>query len=506
MELSVLLFLTSGLFLGWSLGANDAANVFGTAVGTRMVTFTTAAVVCSVFVVLGAVISGSGAAHTLGTLGSVNALGGSFMAALAAGSTVYLMTKWGLPVSTSQAIVGAIIGWNLFSDSVTDTDTLLKIVSTWIACPILAGFIAVILMSVVKMFLHTIKLHLLRLDAYTRMALVFAGAFGAYSLGANNIANVMGVFVDVSPFTKVHIGELFALSSVEQLFLLGGLAIAVGVFTYSKRVMMTVGAGLMPMSPVAAWVVVISHSIVLFLFASEGLEHLLARSGLPTIPLVPVSSSQAVVGAVIGLGLARGGADIDWRLLRNIGLGWLTTPIFSALVCFVFLFFLQNVFNQRVYREVHYVLSEAVLEKLGENGVGPEDLYELKNVEYPSANEFLDAVRDNVYLSKNMEKTALRFAEIQPIHIRPDRIEKLDRDWLTPDQIAAVMTLKGVRFDHVWQLREALASLTDEWRFLENTKVNKLRNKERSRKLEYVSRQFADTGGNDNGRRARRFN
>ena len=47
MDLTVLFFLTSGLMLGWSLGANDAANVFGTAVGTRMVRFGTAALVCS---------------------------------------------------------------------------------------------------------------------------------------------------------------------------------------------------------------------------------------------------------------------------------------------------------------------------------------------------------------------------------------------------------------------------------------------------------------------------
>ncbi len=85
MDLTVLLFLASGLFLGWTLGANDAANVFGTAVGTRMVRFYTAAIVCSIFVILGAVVSGGGAALTLGKLGSVNALPGAFMAALAAG-------------------------------------------------------------------------------------------------------------------------------------------------------------------------------------------------------------------------------------------------------------------------------------------------------------------------------------------------------------------------------------------------------------------------------------
>jgi PiT family inorganic phosphate transporter len=108
MDLSVLIFLTSGLFLGWALGANDAANVFGTAVGTRMVRFSTAAIICSIFVILGAVNSGAGAAHTLGKLGAIDALPGAFMAAFSAALAVYSMTKAGLPVSTTQAIVGGI--------------------------------------------------------------------------------------------------------------------------------------------------------------------------------------------------------------------------------------------------------------------------------------------------------------------------------------------------------------------------------------------------------------
>ena len=101
MEVAVLVFLSSGLFLGWSLGANDAANVFGTAVGSGMVRFATAAVICSIFVILGAVISGAGAAHTLGKLGAVNAIPGAFMVAFAAALTVYAMTKASLPVSTT---------------------------------------------------------------------------------------------------------------------------------------------------------------------------------------------------------------------------------------------------------------------------------------------------------------------------------------------------------------------------------------------------------------------
>ena len=491
MDLTVLFFLTSGLLLGWSLGANDAANVFGTAVGTRMVQFATAAVVCSVFVVLGAVISGAGAAHTLGALGSVNALAGAFTAALAAAGTVYVMTKWGLPVSTSQAIVGAIIGWNLFSESITDSQTLVKIIATWIACPVLAGLIAVPLLKLVELVLRAAKLHLLRLDAYTRMALIFAGAFGAYSLGANNIANVMGVFVDVSPFTGFSVAGLLTFTSIQQLFLIGAIAIAVGVFTYSKRVMLTVGVGILPMSPVAAWVVVIAHSIVLFLFASQGLENMLANAGLPTIPLVPVSSSQAVVGAVVGLGLMRGGRDIDWKLVGNIAGGWVTTPLISGLVCFVALFFLQNVFNQQVYGEVHYDLSEPVFEELGEQGVEMAALEPLKGREFRSARAFMQAVNETGFKGPLSDRTLREYAELNHIYLDPEKISSLNRDWLGPEQISAIDRLSGQQFSHAWQLARALAAESPKWSKKDGKTIHKLYNRELDRKVDYVSRIFA---------------
>ncbi|MDH3229019.1 MAG: inorganic phosphate transporter [Alphaproteobacteria bacterium] len=348
MDVATLFFLSSGLFLGWSLGANDAANVFGTAVGSRMIRFTTAATICSIFVILGAVMSGAGAADTLGRLGAIDTIGGAFMAALSAALSVYLMTKAGLPVSTTQAIVGAIVGWNLFNLTDTDPATLTTILSTWVICPILAAAIAVVLFKLTTWFLRRANFHMLRVDAYTRAALVLAGAFGAYSLGANNIANVMGVFVPSSPFTDFTVLGTASFSSAQQLFLLGALAIAVGVMTYSERVMLTVGGGMLPLSPVAAWVVVMAHSIVLFLFASRGLQAFLIGLNLPTIPLVPVSSSQAVVGAVLGIGLMQGGRAIRWRVVGSVSLGWVFTPLVAGIVCFIGLFFLQNVFGQPV--------------------------------------------------------------------------------------------------------------------------------------------------------------
>jgi PiT family inorganic phosphate transporter len=489
-DIAVLLFLTSGLFLGWSLGANDAANVFGTAVGTGMVRFNRAAAVCSIFVILGAVISGAGAAHTLERLGEINALAGSFAAALAAALTVYWMTKAGLPVSTSQAIVGAIIGWNWFTESVTDATALTKILATWVVCPLLAGLIAALLFKLTAFALAKANLHLLRLDAYTRLALILAGAFGAYSLGANNIANVMGVFVPVSPFTEFNVYDLFVVSSVQQLFLLGAIAIAVGVFTYSKRVMLTVGAELLPLSPVSAWVVVIAHSIVLFLFASEGLEHLLATAGLPTIPLVPVSSSQAVVGAVLGIGLLRGGRAIQWRVLGHISIGWVTTPIIAAIICFVSLFFLQNVFNQKVYSEISYSLSPTVIDHLAAQGIPVEPLADVAGEEFPSAIRLRDALRARLFLTEAQEAAVLESANVFRISFAPLRLATFRPTGLSEGQVAAVNALGGRSFRHKWQVAEALAERSPEWRLAGETKVTKLANKRIRRQLDLVYRSF----------------
>ncbi|MCP4156122.1 MAG: inorganic phosphate transporter [bacterium] len=345
---TIAFFLSSGLFLGWSLGANDAANVFGTAVGTKMVKFKTAALICSVFVVLGAVISGAGASHTLGKLGAVNALGGAFSVAFSAAFTVFMMTKLKLPVSTSQAIVGAIIGWNLFSGYSTDIGTLTKIVSTWVICPILAGAFAAFFYFIFKTVIGGMKIHMIKLDSLTRWGLILVGAFGSYSLGANNIANVMGVFVKVSPFKDL---ELFGytFTSVQQLFFIGGIAIAVGVYTYSQHVMGTVGSELFDLSPVGALIVVLSSAIVLFLFASQGLKGWLDSMGLPSLPLVPVSSSQAVVGAILGIGLAKKGRNINFWVLGKISSGWVMTPVISGAISYILLFFMQNVFMQKVF-------------------------------------------------------------------------------------------------------------------------------------------------------------
>lgn len=343
----VLLFLSSGLFLGWSLGANDASNIFGTAIGTRMVRFKTAAVIASIFVILGAVISGSGPSQTLGKLGEVTAIVGAFSIALSAGLTVLWMTRTNLPVSTSQAIIGGIISWSIFARMETEWSILAKIVLSWFLSIILAAIFALVLYHIIGKLIVIIRIHLFRIDLYTRLGLLAVGAFGAYALGANNIANVVGVFIPAIQLSNLTLFGL-SVSPEQQLFFIGGLAIALGIMTYSKRVIETVGKSIIKMTPQAAFVAVLAASLVLFLFTSRSVESFLVSKNLPSIPLVPISSSQVIVGSLVGIGLAHGGKGLQAGPLLKILAGWISTPIIAGLITYGVLFLLNNVFGQSV--------------------------------------------------------------------------------------------------------------------------------------------------------------
>jgi phosphate/sulfate permease/DNA-binding CsgD family transcriptional regulator len=353
-------YITSGLFLGWSLGANDAANIFGTAVGSKMIRFRTAALIAGLFVIIGATLQGSGTTNTLSQLGAVDALPGAFTVALSAAIVVFLMTKALLPVSTTQAIVGAIIGWNLFTGHSTDVKILTTILTTWVASPIIGAVFSAFFYILLRSLLRKLQIHLVVLDVYIKWALIIVGAFGAYSLGANNIANVMGVFAGSAPNIIIDMG-IFRLDGLQFLFLLGGVAIAVGIITYSKGLMMQVGNGIMALSAEAAIVTVLSQAVVLFVFSSTAFSEFLQGLGLPPVPLVPVSSSQVIVGSIIGIGMIKGVNEIKFKTIKGIAYGWVLTPIAAGLLSFLALFFVKNLFNLNVGTEAEVTVAQGDL-------------------------------------------------------------------------------------------------------------------------------------------------
>ncbi|MCD6497704.1 MAG: anion permease [Deltaproteobacteria bacterium] len=293
--------LVSGVFLGWSLGSNDASNVFGTAVASRMVRFWTAAVLCAVFVFLGAVFQGGEGMATYHHMAASGSMNVAFVVALSAALTVTLMTYWGLPVSTSQAVVGSMVLVGLVKGSL-EMGPLYKVLACWVATPVGSMLIAIILYFLLGKIMNLWDSNMFVYDRNLRIGLIVAGSYGAYALGANNVANVTGVFVGkgmLTPFWACVIG---------------GLSIGLGVLTYSHNVMMTVGRGLVKLDAFSAFIVVLSEAITVHMFAYVG---------------VPVSTSQAVVGAVLGIGVIKGVKTVNFKTLARIVFGWIGTPAIS---------------------------------------------------------------------------------------------------------------------------------------------------------------------------------
>ena len=288
------------VFFGWTLGRNDAANIYGTTVTSGILKYRSAALISSFAVLVGAILGGAGGMQTLSSLSSHTLLSASVNAA-AAGISVLLLNRLGLPVSSSQAVVGSIVGIGLLSGSV-DWLVVLKIVSCWITTPLVAAIVALFLYRLIGVAFKRVRSILVQ-DILLKSLAVIVGGFGSFALGANNVANITGTFADI-------IG-------VEKAVLIGGLSISAGAIMFSKRVMYTIGTKIVALESFASVIALLAQSLTVLIYAFIG---------------VPVSVSQAMVGAVIGVGLARGSRNFDARLLRRIIFGWVSTPVISGLI------------------------------------------------------------------------------------------------------------------------------------------------------------------------------
>jgi len=296
-------FLLSGIYLGWALGANDAANVFGTGVTSGLVSYRLAVILTAIFVILGAVMEGTKCIGTVGYFTSLT-LFTALLVTLSAAITVTLMTRLKLPVSTSQAILGAIMGIAIVGEGWRGLPMgkLTKVVLCWIFTPLGAAVISFLLFMGLGYLVNRIR----GLAVFThlmRIGILVTGCFGAYALGSNNVANTTGAFVGAGLIAPLE-GAL-----------IGGISIGVGAITYSRGVMISVGRRISLLDPFSALVVVLAGAITVYLYTQIG---------------VPVSTSQAVVGAVAAIGLAKGIRTINKKMLFFVLLGWISTPLLAA--------------------------------------------------------------------------------------------------------------------------------------------------------------------------------
>lgn len=304
-----LLALLPGLYLGWGIGANDTANTFGTQVGANVITYRRAIVLAAAFALLGAVVEGEKVFPTLGRLTELN-VEMSVNAALAAGISVHIMTALGMPVSTSHAIFGALVSVGLTRGQGINIPTAMRIAASMITAPIGAGVIAYLLYRLLSAVSAGRLGSLLYFQRTVRFAAIAVGCYAAYALGANNVGNAVAPFVAVG------------LVSPAGGALLGGMAIAAGVLTYSLPVMMTVGKQITALDPISSLVAALGTAATTHLFTQLG---------------IPVSTSQAVVGAVVGVGLTKGMMAVNRRMFWVIPLSWVLSITGAGLVAYLLL-------------------------------------------------------------------------------------------------------------------------------------------------------------------------
>ena len=301
------ILLIAGAYVGWNIGTNDAGNCVGTTVGSGLLSYRRAIILVCVFAILGALLQGDHVMKTIGKGIVTEQLptAALFAAMISAGFFVRLATFFKLPVSTSQAIVGGVAGVGLAVGAEVDFSKVLTIAEVWVICPFLTGLLAFVLYRSSVFLLRRTS----RPAFWNRLPnalLIISSCYVSFSMGANNVGNSVG------PLMNLGIDPLW-------LELLGGVSLAVGAITFGRRVTETIGSGIAPLDLLSAFSAQAAAAIAVHFFSLIG---------------IPVSTSQAVVGAVVGAGLVQGARAIKARRIVEIPIAWVATPTSAGLSAF----------------------------------------------------------------------------------------------------------------------------------------------------------------------------
>jgi PiT family inorganic phosphate transporter len=391
------------LYMAWAIGANDVANAMGTSVGSGALTIRWAIVVAALLEFSGAFLAGGHVTDTVrkGILDmemvSQDAILHGMLASLASAATLLLgATRYGLPVSTTHAIVGAIVGFGAVAigpDAVR-WGKVGQIVASWLTSPLLSGVLAYLIFQLTRsmvldrddplgqvrrigpfFFFYVFfivglvtlfkGLKNLNLDLNMPQALLASAALGlvgaligafflrrvkeregerrfgqvervfvilqiltacavAFAHGSNDVANSIGPLAAI--VNVVEGGEVVGKAAVRPWMLaVGGLGIVVGLGTWGYRVMETVGKKITELTPSRGFAAELAAATTIVLASRLG---------------IPVSTTHTLVGAVLGVGLARGIGALDLRVVGNIIVSWVVTlPIAAGLSIFFYFFF-----------------------------------------------------------------------------------------------------------------------------------------------------------------------
>ena len=328
---------------------------------------------------------------------------GMLASLLAAGIWLLLATYRGWPVSTTHSIVGAIVGFASVGvgTEAVNWSTVITTATSWVFSPIIAGVMAfLIFMSIQKLVLDTrnplqnaikygpfylfmvgfvlaimtiksglkhVGLHIpegvdigiaivigaiiafvgsvlirrVKIDPKDErrfnynnvekifaILMIFTASTMAFAHGSNDVANAVGPMAAIIDIAQN--GTIAAKAAVPAWVLfLGAIGIVIGLATYGYKVIATVGHDITELTPSRGFSAEISTAMTVVLASYTGL---------------PVSTTHTLVGAILGVGFARGIAAIDLRVVGGIFMSWVVTLPAGALLAVIFFYLLRGIF------------------------------------------------------------------------------------------------------------------------------------------------------------------
>lgn len=305
--------IASAIFMGINIGGNNAAASMGAAYGARARTKKQAVMLIAVFSLLGAILGGEEVIKTLGgglIPASIITLAAAIITVSAAGFCLLVGNILRVPISSSQSIVGAVVGIGLFY-SLLDTQLLLQIVGWWAVTPVLAFVLAYLsgkyIHPVVASWLAGHRSEL-QIKGIIPKFLTISGCYVAFSAGANNAGNAVGPIVGaglLEPATGA---------------VLGGLTLGLGALLIGGRILQTVGTEITELCTVRAVFIEVIAAVIVHIASIMG---------------IPVALGQIVPAAIIGIGCANEGfMMIKSKTVKRIAVMWVISPIASGLIAY----------------------------------------------------------------------------------------------------------------------------------------------------------------------------
>ncbi|MEG6616013.1 inorganic phosphate transporter [Peptococcaceae bacterium 1198_IL3148] len=306
----ILIIIILALVFDFINGFHDTANAVATSIATGALLPRQAIILASTLNFIGALVF-TGVAQTIGDGIAnpkllTNGLG-VVLAALLASIIWNLATwYWGLPSSSSHALVGSLAGavTAAVGFSAVNVPGILNIIKSLLFSPLLALFTASILMLLCQLLI--LSLNLPKTNLYFKKMQIFTAAFQAFSHGTNDAQKTMGIIV----FTLVTAGWQPDLTIPLWVKISAATAMALGTSVGGWRIINTVGQKITPLRPTNGLIADISSATIII---------------TATLLKLPVSTTHVISSSVIGVGIVSNGNSVNWQVVRKMITTWAIT-------------------------------------------------------------------------------------------------------------------------------------------------------------------------------------